>query len=91
MAGGGAALAGCGRNDGVTRLQFWAMGNEATNVPQLMPRFEALNPGIKVAVQALPWTAAHQKLLTAYAGSSLPDVSQIGNTWVSELTAIGAL
>ncbi len=91
LAGAGVSLAGCGRNDGRTRLQFWAMGNEATNVPQLIPRFEALNPGIEVVVQALPWTAAHQKLLTAYAGSSLPDVSQIGNTWVSELTAIGAL
>lgn len=91
LAGAGVSLAGCGRSDGRTRLQFWAMGNEATNVPQLIPRFEALNPGIEVVVQALPWTAAHQKLLTAYAGSSLPDVSQIGNTWVSELTAIGAL
>ena len=91
MAGAGATLSGCGRNDGITRLRFWAMGNEATNVPQILPAFEAANPGIKVAVQAVPWTGAHQKLLTAYAGASLPDVSQIGNTWVAELAAIGAL
>ena len=91
MAGAGAALSGCGRRDGVTRLTFWAMGNEGTNVPRLMPAFEAANPGIRVEVQPQPWTAAHQKLLTGYAGNSLPDVSQIGNTWVSELTAIGAL
>lgn len=85
-------LAGCGeRNDGVTRLRFWAMGNEATNVPQILPEFERLNPGIKVEVQALPWTAAHSKLLTSYAGSSLPDLSQVGNTWVSEMAAIGAI
>ncbi|OYX56674.1 MAG: ABC transporter substrate-binding protein [Brevundimonas subvibrioides] len=87
----GASLAGCGRNDGITRLSFWAMGNEATHAPQILPAFEAANPGIKVVVQPLPWTAAHQKLLTAYAGASLPDVSQIGNTWVAELAAIGAL
>ena len=91
MAGAGASLAGCGRNDGITRLSFWAMGNEATNVPQILPAFEAAHPDIKVVVQPLPWTAAHQKLLTAYAGASLPDVSQIGNTWVAELAAIGAL
>ena len=91
MAGAGASLAGCGRTDGLTHLRFWAMGNEATNVPQILPAFEAANPGIKVIVQPLPWTAAHQKLLTAYAGASLPDVSQIGNTWVAELAAIGAL
>jgi len=85
-------LAGCGRrDDGITRLRFWAMGNEATNVPQILPEFERLNPGIKVEVQALPWTAAHSKLLTAYAGSSLPDLSQVGNTWVAEMAAIGAI
>lgn len=93
LAGAAASgLAGCGaREDGITRLRFWAMGNEATNVPQILPEFERRNPGIKVDVQALPWTAAHQKLLTAYAGSSLPDVSQVGNTWVSEMAAIGAI
>lgn len=93
LAGGAmAGVAGCSpRNDGVTRLRFWAMGSEASNVPHILPEFERLNPGIKVIVQALPWSAAHQKLLTAYAGSSLPDLSQVGNTWVSEMTAIGAI
>lgn len=93
LAGAGAAgLTGCGpRDDGTTRLRFWAMGSEATNVGQILPEFERLNPGITVEVQALPWTAAHSKLLTSYAGSSLPDLSQVGNTWVSEMTAIGAI
>lgn len=67
------------------------MGNEGSNVPKLMPAFLRANPGLKVEIQPLPWTAAHEKLLTAYAGDSLPDVSQIGNTWLSELVAIGAL
>jgi multiple sugar transport system substrate-binding protein len=93
LAGAGAAgLTGCGpRDDSTTRLRFWAMGSEATNVGQILPEFERLNPGITVEVQALPWTAAHSKLLTSYAGSSLPDLSQVGNTWVSEMTAIGAI
>ena len=93
LAGAAASgLAGCERRgDGSDRLRFWAMGNEATNVPQILPEFERLNPGIRVDVQALPWTAAHQKLLTAYAGDSLPDVSQVGNTWVAEMAAIGAI
>lgn len=93
MAGAAATgLSACdGSGDGRTRLRFWAMGSEATNVGQILPEFERLNPDIRVEVQALPWTAAHQKLLTAYAGASLPDVSQVGNTWVSEMTAIGAI
>ena len=88
---GGAAAACTPRRDGETVLRFWAMGNEGGTVGQLMPEFERRNPGVRVSVQPLPWTAAHEKLLTAYAGASLPDVSQIGNTWVAELTAIGAL
>ncbi|HWH18262.1 MAG TPA: extracellular solute-binding protein [Allosphingosinicella sp.] len=85
------ATSGCsrGRSDGA--ISFWAMGNEGTNVPKLMPAFERATPGARVDIQPLPWTAAHEKLLTAYAGDSLPDVSQIGNTWLAELAAIGAL
>jgi multiple sugar transport system substrate-binding protein len=84
-------LAACARGGAEGAISFWAMGNEGTNVPSLMPAFERANAGLRVDIQPLPWTAAHEKLLTAYAGDSLPDVSQIGNTWVSELAAIGAL
>ena len=93
LAGAAASgLSACsGSGDGVTRLRFWAMGNEGDHVGDLIPEFERRNPGVKVNIQVVPWTAAHEKLLTSYAGDSLPDVSQIGNTWVAELSAIGAL
>ncbi len=42
-------------------------------------------------LQQLPWTAAHEKLLTAFAGDALPDVCQLGNTWMPEFAALGAL
>ena len=87
---GAAALSGCAPRDRRPTLQFWAMGNEGSAVPKILPEFEA-QTGVRVVVQPQPWTSAHQKLLTAYAGDSLPDVSQIGATWISELTAIGAL
>lgn len=90
LAGAG-ALAACARDEGPNVIRFWAMGNEAAQAPELMQAFERANPGLRVRVQALPWTAAHERLLTAYAGNALPDVSQIGNTWVSEMSAIGAL
>src|SRR6185437_5979075 len=44
-----------------------------------------------VDVQQLPWTAAHEKLLTAFAGDATPDVAQLGNTWIPEFAALGAL
>jgi multiple sugar transport system substrate-binding protein len=44
-----------------------------------------------VELQAIPWTAAHEKLLTAFAGNSLPDIWQLGNTWVPEFELLNAL
>ncbi|MEO6264596.1 MAG: sugar ABC transporter substrate-binding protein [Luteimonas sp.] len=85
--------AGCTRdhNDGREVVRFWAMGYEGEVVAQLLPEFERRHPGIRVDLQQLPWTAAHEKLLTAFAGDSLPDVCSLGNTWIPEFAALGAL
>ena len=86
------SLAGCGgERDGEVVLEFWAMGAEGETVQPLIDRFEAEHPGIRVEVQQQPWTSVHEKLLTAFAGRSTPDVSQFGNTWVAEMHALGAL
>lgn len=83
---------GCGRRDDPHGpLSFWAMGREAEVVAELLPEFHARHPDVEVHVQQLPWTAAHEKLLTAYAGGSLPDLCQLGNTWLPEFTALDAL
>ncbi len=84
--GGGAAE---GEPTGVVR--FWAFGREGEVVRELVPEFERRNPGLHVDVQQIPWTAAHEKLLTAYVGNATPDVAQLGNTWVPELVALDAL
>jgi multiple sugar transport system substrate-binding protein len=67
------------------------MGREGEVVAQLIPEFERQNPGIRVRVQQVPWTAAHEKLLTAFVGEATPDVAQLGNTWVPEFVALDAL
>jgi multiple sugar transport system substrate-binding protein len=74
-----------------TVLELWAMGREGEVVTELVPEFERTHPGIRVKVQQLPWTAAHEKLLTAFVGGSTPDVAQLGNTWIPEFAALGAL
>ncbi|MFO1505961.1 MAG: sugar ABC transporter substrate-binding protein [Lysobacterales bacterium] len=87
-----AALAGCREAPpGTTVVTFWAMGREGELVSQILPGFEREHPDIRVDVQQLPWTAAHEKLLTAFAGDALPDVIQLGNTWIPEFAALGAL
>jgi multiple sugar transport system substrate-binding protein len=67
------------------------MGREGEVVTELLPEFERTHPGIHVKVQQLPWTAAHEKLLTAFAGDATPDICQLGNTWIPEFVALNAL
>lgn len=89
-AAGAAALAGCA-SDSDRTLRFWAMGRESEVVAELMPGFEREHPGVRVKVEQLPWTAAHEKLLTAFAGDATPDLAQVGNTWLPEMQTLGAL
>ena len=83
---------GCTRAaDEQTVIKFWGMGNEGEMVRPLIQEFERRNPAVRVEVQQIPWTAAHEKLLTAYAGESTPDVCQLGNTWLPEFTVLRSL
>ena len=92
LALGLAALGACARegDDNIT-LRFWAMGREGEVVAELARDFERENPGIRVRVQQMPWTAAHEKLLTDHVGEATPDISQLGNTWIAEFVALNAL
>jgi len=85
-------LGGCGRGSGPdVVIDFWAMGREGEVVRELIPEFERRNPGIRVRVQQVPWSAAHEKLLTAYAGDTMPDLFQLGNSWIPEFVALQAI
>ena len=85
------ALAACrgaeAREQRVT-LRFWALGAEGEHVQRLIREFEQQHPNVDVRVQQIPWTAAHEKLLTAFVGNVTPDLAQLGNTWVPELQAV---
>ncbi|MBB5877330.1 multiple sugar transport system substrate-binding protein [Xanthomonas sp. 3498] len=85
------AICGCARAPQGEVVRFWAMGREAEVVAELIPQFEKENPGIHVDIQNIPWTAAHEKLLTAFAADGLPDVCQLGNTWIPEFAELGTL
>ncbi|MGZ5432847.1 MAG: sugar ABC transporter substrate-binding protein [Thermoanaerobaculia bacterium] len=81
------ACSGAKRPD---RIEFWGLGREGEVITQLLPQFER-ETGIHVDVQQIPWTAAHEKILTAHVGNSLPDVAQVGNSWMSELVTVDAI
>jgi len=76
---------------GPTTIVCWGLGREGEVLQDLVPEFERAHPGLRLRVQQVPWRAAHEKLLTAFVGESTPDVAQLGNTWIPEFVAVGAL
>ncbi|MBX9890479.1 MAG: extracellular solute-binding protein, partial [Amoebophilaceae bacterium] len=71
-------------------LNVWAMGEEAKSLGTVASEFEKQNPNIHVVVQSIPWGMVHQKLLTAIAGDSTPDVSMMGTSFMAEMVQVGA-
>jgi multiple sugar transport system substrate-binding protein len=89
--GGAGCAPGARDRGGVTTIRFWGMGREGEVVADLARDFEHDNPDVRVVVQQIPWSAAHEKLLTSIVGGSTPDLSQLGNTWIAEFTALRAI
>ena len=91
-----ATLASCAPAESPNTLRFWAFGREGEVVAELVRDFEREHRGgggggVHVRVQQIPWSAAHEKLLTAHVGGALPDLAQMGNTWVPEMVTLDAL
>ncbi len=72
-------------------IKFWAMGSEAEQISKVLPEFEKKYPYIKVKVQQIPWTAAQEKLITAFASDNTPDICQLGNTWIPQFASLKAI
>jgi len=85
------ALCACAPATHETTLKLWAFGPEGEAVGKLLTEFERAHPSVRVEVQNMPLTAMHEKLLTAFAGDALPDLCQLGNTWIPEFAVLGAL
>jgi ABC-type glycerol-3-phosphate transport system substrate-binding protein len=79
-----------------TTITFWhAYSSDSPEVKTLstvlIPMFEKAHPSINVEQVAVPYDSLHQKLLTATAGGTLPDVVRSDIIWVPELANLGVL
>lgn len=87
-------LAACGGGGDATEtsdvLNVWGMGDEVKQLSKMTDKFTE-ETGIEVKIQSIPWSNAHDKLLTAVASQSGPDVLQMGTTWMPEFQEAGAL
>lgn len=86
-------LAGCSSSSSGSAnktITVWFFGDQAKPFQDLVAKFQKQS-GIQVNVQAIPWANAHDKLLTAVASKSGPDVITMGTTWMPEFAQAGAL
>lgn len=83
-------VSACAQDD-QTSVRFWALGAEADCLSTLLQGFRKEHPDIQIILQSIPVNASHEKLLTAYAAGALPDVFQLGNTWLAEFSLLGSL
>jgi multiple sugar transport system substrate-binding protein len=72
-------------------VTVWAMGTEGDNLGVLADDFMAEFPDVSVDVEAVPWDAAHDKIVNAIAAGEVPDASLIGTTWMGEFAKLGGL
>lgn len=83
-------VAGCSAStspgDADGPLTVWVMGDSGTNFETLVA-----DSGIDVNVVAIPWDSINEKLTTAVASGSGPDVLQIGLSKLATFAAAGAL
>ncbi|MCQ4211550.1 MULTISPECIES: sugar ABC transporter substrate-binding protein [Streptomyces] len=72
-------------------LTVWAMGTEGEKLGDVAKVYEKANPNITVKVTPIGWDVAHQKLVSAAAAGKLPDVMQMGGSYMGEFADMGAL
>jgi multiple sugar transport system substrate-binding protein len=91
------SLFGCGgkkNNDGRSHVVMWIMPNSQEPVNDLyavMKPFLDANPDIELTITSLDWGSAWQKITTAATSRDVPDIVQLGTTWVGSISSMGAL
>ncbi|WBB60831.1 sugar ABC transporter substrate-binding protein [Streptomyces sp. WMMC500] len=77
--------------DAEQTLTVWAMGEEGARLQQIAEKFNEDHPQIELKVTPVGWDVAHQKLVSAAAAGKLPDMAQLGSTWLGEFIDLGVL
>ncbi|WP_406497110.1 sugar ABC transporter substrate-binding protein [Streptomyces sp. NBC_00846] len=88
----------CGSSDGDSvaadkkqTLTVWAMGAEGEKLADVAKEYTKANPNVNVKVTPVGWDVAHQKLVSAAAAGTLPDVAQMGGSYLGEFAELGVL
>ncbi|GEK88460.1 multiple sugar transport system substrate-binding protein [Alkalibacterium putridalgicola] len=79
-----------GTEGSVDELSVWIMGDGNEQAQGIFDAYTE-ETGIDINLQSIPWSSAHDRLLTAVASGEGPDVVQMGSSYMAEFTDAGAL
>ncbi len=89
---------GNGRRHNKVDLNFWVMPNAGIATHEILNgiirEFEESRPDVHVKLTVQPWSLAWSRVMDVVKGRekrSIPDVLQVGTTWVTTLSYLGAL
>lgn len=88
--GNGDTETGGDSNGSVNELSVWIMGDGNEQAQEIFDSYTE-ETGIDINLQSIPWSSAHDRLLTAVASGEGPDVVQMGSSYMAEFTDAGAL
>lgn len=77
----------------VTKINFW-MWTDFYEDPlwfDLVDEFNEAHSDMEVKLQLIPWDTFHEKLITAIAAGTAPEVSRVHVNWMGELAEMEAL
>jgi multiple sugar transport system substrate-binding protein len=83
----GGVLACAPAKQEVVFWQFWP----AEVVQPLVEKFEQENPGLDVRMEQLTWQSGLEKITAAIASGNVPDLCELGSTWMPRMLASGQL
>jgi multiple sugar transport system substrate-binding protein len=73
-------------------VRFWYhFDNPANPMDDLVKKFEAANPGIKIEAENVPWNSYYDNLYTAVVGGNAPDAAMVKLFAQPRLVEMGAL
>ncbi|MCX5715958.1 MAG: extracellular solute-binding protein [Candidatus Omnitrophica bacterium] len=72
-------------------LTLWEFSANEQLMRELLDKFEALNPGVKINLQQLTWEYGLDKFIISLAAGNAPDICELGTTWMAKIASAGTL
>jgi oligogalacturonide transport system substrate-binding protein len=90
LVAGGMVFAGA-KSDSDTTLRFswWGGDSRHQATLEVIELYQQKNPGVKIIAEYGGWDGYREKLVTQIAGGTAPDIMQIDQPWLFELSSMG--